>query len=132
MMPGVNCSVLGCGSCRRAKGIGIFKLPVAKDEAHQKWRNDWLGEVTKAREIDQDFREQIKNGKVHTCEKHFKPEDIEICEYPFIFCQTVEICFHTFTTRNHNSTGRVVEFIRSLFPNPSCCCELKRLYFLLI
>ena len=30
MMPGVNCSVLDCGSCRRLKGIGIFKLPVAK------------------------------------------------------------------------------------------------------
>lgn len=95
MMPGVNCSVLGCGSCRRSKGIGIFKLPVAKDEAHRKWRNDWLGEVTKTREIDQDFREQIKNDKVHVCEKHFKPEDIEICKYRFIFCQTVEVCFHT-------------------------------------
>ena len=85
MMPGVNCSVLGCGSCRRSKGIGIFKLPVAKDEAHRKWRSDWLGEVTKTREIDQDFREQIKNDKVHVCEKHFKPEDIEICKYRFIF-----------------------------------------------
>ena len=87
MMPGVNCSVLGCGSCRRSRGIGIFKLPVAKDEAHRKWRNDWLGEVTKAREIDQDFREQIKNDRVHACEKHFKPEDIEICKYRFILCQ---------------------------------------------
>ena len=112
MMPGVNCSVLGCGSCRRSKGIGIFKLPVAKDEAHRKWRNDWLGVVTKAREIDQDFREQIKNDKVHACEKHFKPEDIELCKYRFIFCQTVEICFQPFTTRNHNRTGRVVEFVR--------------------
>ena len=25
-MPGVNCAVIGCGSCRRTKGIGIFKL----------------------------------------------------------------------------------------------------------
>ena len=53
MMPGVNCSVLGRGSCRRSKGIGIFKLPVAKDEAHRNWRNDWLGGLKKAREIDQ-------------------------------------------------------------------------------
>lgn len=80
-MPGVNCSVFGCGSCRRTKGLGIFKLPVAKDDAHQKWRNEWLGELTKARQIDRDFREQIENDKVHTCEKHFKPEDIEICKY---------------------------------------------------
>ena len=106
MMPGVYCSVLGCGSCRRSKGIGIFKLSVAKDEAHQ-----------------MDFREQIKNDKVHACKKRFKPKDIEICKYHFIFCQTVEICFHTFTTRNHSSTGLVVEFVHSLFPNPSCCCE---------
>ena len=83
-MPGVNCSVLGCGSCRRSKGLGIFKLPAAKDEVHRKWRNEWLGEVPKAREIDEDFREQIKNDKVHVCEKHFKPEDIEICKYRFI------------------------------------------------
>ena len=84
MMPGVNCSVLGCGSCRRSKGLGIFKLPAAKDEVHRKWRNEWLGEVTKAREIDEDFREQIKNDKVHVCEKQFKPEDIKICKYRFI------------------------------------------------
>lgn len=75
-MPGINCFVLGSGSCRRSKGIGSFRLPVAKDEAHRKWRNDWLGEV--AGEIDQDFKEQIKHDKVHACEKHFKPKDIEI------------------------------------------------------
>ena len=40
-MPGANCAVFGCGSCRRTKGIGIWKLPVAKDEAHRKWRDEW-------------------------------------------------------------------------------------------
>ena len=44
-MPGANCSVFGCGSCRRTKGIGIWKLPVAKDEAHGTWRDEWLGEM---------------------------------------------------------------------------------------
>ena len=24
-----KCAVFGCGSCRRSKGIGIFKLPIA-------------------------------------------------------------------------------------------------------
>lgn len=86
-MPGVNCSVLGCGSCRRTKGLGIFKLPVAKDDVHRKWGNEWLGELTKAREIDQ----ECKNDKVHTCEKHFKPEDIEICKYRCIFSQTIAL-----------------------------------------
>ena len=33
-MPGVNCAVFECGPCRRTKGIGIFKLPSAKDEKH--------------------------------------------------------------------------------------------------
>ena len=27
VMPGENCCVVGCGSCRRHKGIGTFKLP---------------------------------------------------------------------------------------------------------
>lgn len=51
-MAGDNCAVFGCGSCRRTKGIGIWKLPAAKDEAHKKWRDDWLSEITKTREID--------------------------------------------------------------------------------
>ena len=42
-------------------------------------------------ESTRDFREQNKNDKVHACEKNFKPEDIEICKYRFIFCQTVEM-----------------------------------------
>lgn len=84
-MPGDNCSVLGCGSCRRTKGIGIWKLPLAKDEAHRKWREEWLGEIKKTRDMDPDFREQIKKDRVYTCEKHFAPEDIEICEYGFFF-----------------------------------------------
>ena len=32
-MPGVTCAVIGCGSCRRTKVIGIFKLPSAKDDS---------------------------------------------------------------------------------------------------
>ena len=108
-MPGVNCSVLGCVSCRRLKRLENFKLPAAKG----KERNEWLGKVTKAQEIDQDFREQIIN-KTTKCEDE-RPKNIEICKYRFIFCRTVEICFHTFTTRNHNSSGRVVEFVVWLF-----------------
>ena len=72
-MPGANCSVFGCGSCRRTKGIGIWKLPVAKDEAHGTWRDEWLGEIKKTREMDQNFREQLKSDRIYTCEKHFAP-----------------------------------------------------------
>ena len=31
-MPGRNCAVFGCGSCRPTKGTGIWKLPSAVDE----------------------------------------------------------------------------------------------------
>ena len=36
-MPGDNCAVFGCGTFRRMKGIGIWKLPAAKDAVYAKW-----------------------------------------------------------------------------------------------
>lgn len=63
-MPGVNCAVFGCGSCRRTKGIGIFKLPLAKDENHKRWRNEWLGVLKKTREMDKDFKRQIDEDEL--------------------------------------------------------------------
>ena len=88
-MPGVNCLVYECGSCRRTKGIGIFKVPLAKDDAHRKWRDEWLGEIKKTREMDQEFRRQINDDKIYTCGKHFNPEDIEICKYRFMNSSTI-------------------------------------------
>ena len=80
-MPGENCAVFDCGSCRRTKGIGIWKLPAAKNDAYKKWRADWLNEITKTRDVDKDFRELIAKDRVFTCERHFAPEDIEICKW---------------------------------------------------
>ena len=54
-MPGVNCSVDDCGSRRRTKGIDLFKVPLAKDNANKRWRDNWLGEIKKTREMDKDF-----------------------------------------------------------------------------
>lgn len=48
------------------------------DDRHREWREAWLGELKKTREIHSDFRDQIKNDRVYTCEKHFAPEDVEI------------------------------------------------------
>ncbi|KXJ10782.1 hypothetical protein AC249_AIPGENE21812 [Exaiptasia diaphana] len=48
------------------------------DDEHKRWRDEWLGELKKTRETDKDFRKQINDDKVCTCEKHFYPEDIEI------------------------------------------------------
>ena len=77
-MPGKNCSIVGCGSCRRSKGIGIFKLPSA--ETNEKWREEWLGEIKKTRVMDANFRQLIGKDHVYTCEKHFREEDIETCK----------------------------------------------------
>ena len=92
VMPGVNCSVFGCGSCRRTKEMGIWKLPLAKNKAHGKWRDEWLGEIKKTREMDQNFREQLKNDRIYTCERHFAPEDIKICKYTYSFDCVFFIC----------------------------------------
>ena len=37
-MARVNCTVIGCGTSRRTAAIGIFKLPVAKNDENKKWR----------------------------------------------------------------------------------------------
>ena len=79
-MPGDNCSVFGCGTSRRTKGVGIWKLPAPKDEGHRKWRDAWLSEITKTRTVDAVFRKKIQNDTIYTCEKHFDPQDVEICK----------------------------------------------------
>ena len=83
-MPGVNCAIVGCGTSRRTKGIGIFKLPAAKNDKYKRWREEWLSEITKTRVIDKAFREKILNDTVYKCKKHFKAEDIESCKYKLI------------------------------------------------
>jgi len=36
--------------------------------------------VTKTQEVDMDFKRLINIDRVYTCEKHFIPDDIEICK----------------------------------------------------
>ena len=64
-MPGENCAVFGCESSLRKKGIGILKMPKAKDESYAKWRDKWLGEIKKTRDLDQSFKELIKNDLLY-------------------------------------------------------------------
>lgn len=64
-MPGKNCSVFGCGSCRRTKGIGIWKLPAAKSDSYKKWRSDWLSVNTKAKVMNKSFKELLRIGFTH-------------------------------------------------------------------
>ena len=76
-MPGQNC-IIGCGACRRMKGLGIFKLP--SEDANKEWRSIWLGEIKKRRTVDKHFQDLINKDHAYTCEKHFRKEDIEICK----------------------------------------------------
>jgi len=57
-------------------------LEAACDEVHGTWQDKWLGEIKKTREMN---REQLKSDRIYTCEKHFEPEDIEICKYKSVF-----------------------------------------------
>ena len=77
-MPGENCCIVGCSTNRRTKGVGIFKLP--SEKFYKDWREKWLNELTKYRVCDINFKNQIKNDRVYTCEKHFHPDEIEICK----------------------------------------------------
>ena len=61
------------------KESGFLSCPQrSKDEKHKRWREEWLGELKKTRELDEDFRRQINQEKIFTCEKHFYLKDIEI------------------------------------------------------
>ena len=79
-MPSENCSVFGCGSCRRTKGIRRGKIPAAKNDSYKKWRSDWLTAITKRRAMDKSFKELIAKDRAYTCERHFASDDIEKCD----------------------------------------------------
>ena len=88
-MPGVNCSVYNCG------------IPSAKDDAHRRWRDEWLGEIKKTR----DFIRQINDYQIYTCEKHFDAEEIEICKYRVMNSFTIEID-RSISCQSGNTRGR--------------------------
>ena len=50
-----------------------------KDEAHKKWRDKWLQQTARSRDLDRLLKELLVKDLVFKCEKHFEPEDIEIC-----------------------------------------------------
>ena len=84
-MPGDNCAIYGCGTNRRTKGIGIFKLP--SEKLYPEWRKRWLNQITKSRVIDDGFKRQLQNDRIYTCEKHFKNNDLEICKFILFSCR---------------------------------------------
>ena len=80
-MPGANYSIKGCSTARRAKEISIFKIPKASNVSQEEWRNELVNVITKDRKIDQDLRRQIKEDRLHICERHFNIDDMYHCKY---------------------------------------------------
>ena len=71
----------GCSTSRsrKYKGIGLFKLP--SESLYPELRQEWIRIITKYREVDANFKQQIQSDRVHICEKHFREEDIDQSKY---------------------------------------------------
>ena len=54
---------------REASAYGI-QLPAPKDEAHKKWRDEWLQQITRSRDLDRLFKELLAKDRVFTCENY--------------------------------------------------------------
>ena len=51
-MPGANCSVKGCSTSRRTKGISILKIPKASNKTQEEWRNELVNLIMRDSGID--------------------------------------------------------------------------------
>ena len=80
-MPGENCCIVGCGTCRNQKDLGIFKIPSPKD---MQWRKKVLNIISTYRVIDPLFRKRIETSKVYICERHYEKDLIIQCK--LLFC----------------------------------------------
>lgn len=92
-MPGANCSIFGCSVSRRKKhkGISLFAIAPSSglDPTKAEWKKKLISIITRDRVIDKELRRQIKEGKLHICERHFNPDDIEVSKLQLMFfCQT--------------------------------------------
>ena len=75
-MPGANCSIFGCSTSRKSKGIAIFRVPTGDDEYSSQWRRKLVDIITKDREIDASLRNQIEKRTLNTCELHYPKETL--------------------------------------------------------
>ena len=74
---GDNCWVPECGSSRRIEGLYLFKMPCTPRTEGVEWRNSLIAVIKKHRVVDTKLKERIATGKIFTCEKHFKPDEVE-------------------------------------------------------
>ena len=78
-MPGDNCCVFGVAQVGPKEWkYGSYRTQ--KTRTTRKCKEDWLGEITKTRKVDRDFKRQVENDKVFTREKNFHSEDIKTCK----------------------------------------------------
>ena len=101
-MAGANCSIKGCSTSRRTKGISIFKIPKTSNISQEEWRNELVNVITRDREINQDLRRQIKEDRLHICERHFNAGDMYYCEY-FILVSFSVCCLSYLILSRQNS-----------------------------
>ena len=80
-MPGANCSIYGCSSSRRNKGIAIFKVPQGDDEYNSNWRKKIINVVIKDRQLDSSLKAQISNKSIYICEKHYPEDQLIRCNF---------------------------------------------------
>ena len=83
-MPGANCSMYGCGTSRKHKDIGIFKLPLPKDDFHRKWRQDLIDIILRFRVLDESLERQINEDRIHICQRHFREDQFYVCKLIYI------------------------------------------------
>ena len=83
-MPGENCCIPGCGSCRNTKGLGFFKLPSVRKDHFKERRKKWLDVILKVRELDGNLKRQLEEDTLHTCDLHFHHDEYEISKQ-FLF-----------------------------------------------
>ena len=75
-----NCVFYGCFSNRNTKkydDIGLFKLPGRTTEFYAGWKDKIVEVIKRYRVIDDSLALRIQKGNVWTCERHYKPEEIE-------------------------------------------------------
>ena len=75
-MPGANCSIYGCPTSRKSKGISIFRVPTGDDEYSKNWREKIVNIITKDRVIDKNLRSQIEKKNLYTCELHYLEDQL--------------------------------------------------------
>ena len=80
-MPGANCAIFGCSTSRKTLGIGIFKLPSGNSEESARIGEEWIKVVCRNRKVHADLKRQIKEGRIHICQRHFEDGVIQTCKY---------------------------------------------------